>query len=95
MLVFVFPGTQLGLIDTATSQLTPLATGYSSFGRLAVTGPGLSDPQGGLTLVTVAGSASKAQAVVMLQVGGWVGLSGIVQAGGHLAGFDLIIPKGG
>jgi hypothetical protein len=63
-------GTQLGLIDTSTSQLTPLATGYSSFGRLAVTGPGLADPKGSLTLVTVAGSASKAGAVVMLQVGG-------------------------
>lgn len=61
-------GSQLGVIDTSTSQLTPLDTGFTSFGRLAVTGAGLSDAEGDLTVVTVAGSASKAGAVVMLQV---------------------------
>lgn len=69
-------GSQLGLIDTTTSQLTPLATGFTSFGRLAVTGPGLADSQGELTVVTVAGSATKGQAVVMLQVCHTVGLLG-------------------
>lgn len=57
------------MIDTAASTITPLNTGgYTSFGRLAVTGAGLTDPEGELTVVTVAGSATKAQAVVMLQV---------------------------
>lgn len=56
------------MIDTSSSKLTPLDTGYSSFGRLAVTGAGLSDAEGDITVVTVAGSASKAGAVVMLQV---------------------------
>jgi hypothetical protein len=71
-------GTQLGVIDTTSSKLTALNTGYSSFGRLAVTGPGLGDAEGDITVVTVAGSASKAGAVVMLQVrsmsvlGGWI-----------------------
>lgn len=62
-------GSQLGVIDTATSKLTPLDTGFTSYGRLAVTGTGLADAEGDLTVVTVAGSASKAGAVVMLQVG--------------------------
>lgn len=61
-------GSQLGVIDTPTSQLTQLDTGFTAFGRLAVTGPGLADAEGEITVVTVAGSASKAGAVVMLQV---------------------------
>jgi hypothetical protein len=69
----VVSGSQLGLIETSSSKLTPLATGFTSFGRLAVTGPGLSDPQGEITVVTVAGSATKSSAVVMLQVRMWVG----------------------
>jgi hypothetical protein len=68
-------GTQLGVIDTTSSKLTALDTGYSSYGRLAVTGPGLSDAEGDITLVTVGGSASKAGAVVMLQVGSRGGVS--------------------
>jgi len=68
VLLCVLLGSQLGVIDTTTSQLTPLDTGYTSFSKLAVSGPGLTDPQGDITLVTVAGSASKASAVVMLKV---------------------------
>ena len=66
--VLYFTGSQLGLIETSSSKLTPLATGFTSFGRLAVTGPGLSDHQGEITVVTVAGSATKSSAVVMLKV---------------------------
>lgn len=61
-------GSQLGVIDTSTSTLTPLDTGFTSFSRLAVTGPGLTAPEGDLTIVTVAGSASKGSAVVQLKV---------------------------
>jgi hypothetical protein len=56
-------GSQLGVIDTATSSLTRLSTGYSSYGKLAVL-----QSSNGLTVVTVAGSPSTAQALVKLQV---------------------------
>jgi hypothetical protein len=56
-------GSQLGVIDTTTSSLTRLNTGYSSYGKLAVL-----QSSDGLTVVTVAGSPSKAQALVKLQV---------------------------
>jgi hypothetical protein len=56
-------GSQLGVIDTATSSLTCLSTGYSSYGKLAVL-----QSSDGLTVVTVAGSPSTAQALVKLQV---------------------------
>ncbi|KAF6265687.1 Alpha/Beta hydrolase protein [Scenedesmus sp. NREL 46B-D3] len=62
-------GSQLGVIDTATSSLTRLSTGYSSFGKLAVL-----QSSEGLTAVTVAGSPSTAQALVKLQVSGLDGL---------------------
>eukprot|EP00882_Tetradesmus_deserticola_P021614 GHRQ01023397.1.p1 GENE.GHRQ01023397.1~~GHRQ01023397.1.p1 ORF type:complete len:507 (+),score=193.19 GHRQ01023397.1:451-1971(+) len=56
-------GSQLGVIDTHTSSLTRLSTGYSSFGKLAVL-----QGNDSLTIVTVAGSPRSAQALVKLQV---------------------------
>jgi hypothetical protein len=56
-------GSQLGVIDTATSSLTRISTGYCSYGKLAVL-----QSSEGLTVVTVAGSPSKPQALVKLQV---------------------------
>jgi hypothetical protein len=56
-------GSQLGVIDTVTSSLTRLSTGYSSYRKLAVL-----QSSDGLTVVTLAGSPSKAQALVKLQV---------------------------
>jgi hypothetical protein len=60
---FPVAGSQLGVIDTATSSLTRLSTGYSSYGKLAVL-----QASEGLTVVTVAGSPSTPQALVKLQV---------------------------
>jgi hypothetical protein len=62
-------GNQLGLIDTSTSSVTPLDTGFSNFGKLAVAQPGLQQDDGSLIIVTTAGSARQAPAVVCLKVG--------------------------
>lgn len=62
------PGSQLGVIDIKSKSLTRLETGYTSFGRLAVVGEGVHDADRDLTIVTIAGSASKASVVVQLQV---------------------------
>lgn len=61
-------GNQLGLIDTHTSSMTVLDTGFSNFGKLAVAQPGLQEGDGSLIIVTTAGSASQAPAVVCLRV---------------------------
>lgn len=56
-------GSQLGVIDVKPQQLSRLETGFSSYSRLAV-----QQTSDSLVVVTAAGSASKAQAVVKLQV---------------------------
>eukprot|EP00878_Enallax_costatus_P005601 GHUV01005874.1.p1 GENE.GHUV01005874.1~~GHUV01005874.1.p1 ORF type:complete len:700 (+),score=125.31 GHUV01005874.1:43-2142(+) len=61
-------GSQLGVIDITSKALTWLDTGYTMFSRLAVVGAGVESEDGDLTVVTIAGSASKASAVVQLQV---------------------------
>eukprot|EP00775_Hariotina_reticulata_P008996 gene8996-9169_t len=61
-------GNQLGLIDTSTSSMTVLDTGFSNFGKLAVAQPGLQEGDSSLIIVTTAGSASQAPAVVCLKV---------------------------
>lgn len=57
-------GAGLAVVNTEQSTLTRLNTGLTSFDRLNV-----AEVDGKLTVVTVASSASKAQALVMLQVG--------------------------
>lgn len=68
-LSLVCTGSQLGIIDVKQKTLKRLDTGYTSFRKLAVTGGGVHDPNAGLLIVTTAGSASKASAIVQLQVG--------------------------
>lgn len=61
-------GSQLGVVDVKHKTLTRLDTGFTAFGKLAVVGGGVADADAELTIVTVAGSAGKASAVVRLQV---------------------------
>eukprot|EP00879_Flechtneria_rotunda_P016022 GHRR01016758.1.p1 GENE.GHRR01016758.1~~GHRR01016758.1.p1 ORF type:complete len:650 (+),score=174.18 GHRR01016758.1:481-2430(+) len=61
-------GSGLGLINIASNTLQRLDTGYTSFGKLAVSGRGVQEEGGELTLVTTAGSANKPSAVVQLKV---------------------------
>ena len=56
-------GSGLGVVDTAARTLTRIDTGFSGFGRLCVN---VSGDTGAITIATVAGSASKAAAVVSL-----------------------------
>lgn len=73
-------GSQLGVIDVKRKTLTQLDTGFTAFGKLAVVGGGVDDADAGLTIVTTAGSAGKASAVVQLQVSLSLGKHSVIKA---------------
>jgi hypothetical protein len=60
-------GSQLGVIDIAASELKPLKSNFTVFGKLSVV-----EGQGGdISVLTTAGSATLPNQVTLLRVSGW------------------------